>query len=229
MLYSLMIIGLAAAAALWLWVESVNLRRAAYGSGYNPYSSSDERVLMRMFLAAGGVVGTIIMPVVIWKWMRRMNRWDFWRWLLMLVAVGAFHVFVTALGTKSSPKMTWANYLFPSGAFLVEPSARAQINSRFEETDPVVVDTRRLSPREQNLRGGPQQPRAGPAQPKPSHATQYHRLHFLRSLAGFGPLAGVSRVAGHRPGLAGTDVTPRPGRASCLEMKEGNSPVRSLP
>ena len=132
-------------------MEYLNLRRTAYGSGYDPYGSSDERYLMRMFLAAGGVAGTIIMPVVIWKWMRRMNRWDFWRWLLMMVAVGGFHIFVTAMGTKSSPKMTWANYVFPSGAFLVEVSARPQVYSKFEETEPLVVDTRKLSPRERNL------------------------------------------------------------------------------
>ena len=79
------------------------------------------------FLAAGTALGAMIFPLVAWHFTRGMARWDFWRWLLLLIFAGSLHLFVTAIGDKKSPSTLYINYLLPSGVALVLPDAEKQM------------------------------------------------------------------------------------------------------
>lgn len=148
----LLLIIAAGALSAWLSMEYWNYRSSRSGYGYGSYSRDDEEMLFTLIQVAAGILGTLVMPLVVWKWTRRMNRWDFWRWLLLILAAGAFHIFIMALGSKTNSKFTYANYIVPSGAFLVYPSVRAQIDDKVTETRPPAMETRILSSRERNLR-----------------------------------------------------------------------------
>jgi hypothetical protein len=131
----------------WLGLKYSELVQLSYG--YSHRSALDEEDMAVILQVFAGILGTIFMPLLIWRLLRRMNRWDFWRWLLLIVAAGAFHFFITPLGIKSSSKVLYANYVLPSGAFLVIPSSEAQARDEWLETETLeetLEETRNLSP-----------------------------------------------------------------------------------
>lgn len=140
--YALFVLGAAGALALWLAMEYGNLR-ASLGR----YSGFAEEDLLVIGQVAAGVLGTIVMPVVVWKLTRRMHRWDFWRWILLIIAAGALHFFVTPLGLKTSARSLYANYLVPSGAFLVNLGSEAVAREEWLTTES-PVNRKDLSPAE---------------------------------------------------------------------------------
>jgi len=79
-----------------------------------------------MFSITGGVLGTLVLPLVMWALLSGLSRWDFWRWLLVLVLAGLFHLFVTGGAIRSTSKLYYANYLLPTGALFLVPATEMQ-------------------------------------------------------------------------------------------------------
>jgi hypothetical protein len=82
--------------------------------------------LVIVAVCAGGVVGGMIAPLVLWRLFRSMEHWNFWRWLLVLLCTGLFHLSVTLIAAKWSWRIAFANHLLPSSGLLAPVVADLQ-------------------------------------------------------------------------------------------------------
>lgn len=118
LVFALLILLVASGLAFWHFWVMLNLRR-----GVMVYEFFDEYRLMILASSFGGCIGLVIMPLVAWRIFKGLAKWDFWRWLLVLLVAGVFHFVVTLTAYRTSSKVMFASYLLPSGCLFVAPAA----------------------------------------------------------------------------------------------------------
>ncbi|HWB06000.1 MAG TPA: hypothetical protein VG796_23460 [Verrucomicrobiales bacterium] len=102
-----------AAPGLMIYLYTIVLveRMAKFGRATNELP-----VVLCMF---GGFLGAILLPLIIWYACRVMPRWNFWRWLLVLVFAGLLHGAIMIAADKTSPSVARANLVLPGGGLFV--------------------------------------------------------------------------------------------------------------
>ena len=91
-----------------------------------------EYFLTLMLSASAGVVGAMILPLVIWRLFRRMEQWNFWRWMTVLLAAVVFHMLVMiAAWRMESPGLNRVNHALPTAGLLVDAEADMEASSQW--------------------------------------------------------------------------------------------------
>ncbi len=123
LLFSLTVLAVSAGIFTWLFMEMIASRRSM--SGYSYY---EEYRIILFFSIIGGCIGMLILPLVAWRMLKGLAQWDFWRWLLVLLAAGAFHLLVSLLADRTAPQVMMANYVLPTGGLFVLPAAEEYVS-----------------------------------------------------------------------------------------------------
>jgi hypothetical protein len=120
--FALLLLVVSSGIFTWLLLDMMASRRAMMG-GFSFYD--DYRVALFLSVTCG-CLGILIAPLVLWRLLKGLEKWDFWRWLLVLIAAGAFHLVVSLMASRTSPRMMFANYVLPTGGLFVLPAAEMQ-------------------------------------------------------------------------------------------------------
>lgn len=102
-----------ACAALVLW------HVFGYASRYRSYSSFDFNYIVgTMAAVVSGMVGALVLPLVLWKLFRRMDQWNFWRWLTVAVCAFFLHVTIAILSSKGASSAGYLHLALPTGGLI---------------------------------------------------------------------------------------------------------------
>ena len=131
LIFTLLLIFTAAGLAAWQIWQISNYYSSA-SSGASAYRREYyEEFVVGILIAAGGTLGVLVLPLVAWHLLRGMIRWDFWRWLLVMVIAFVFHFAVCMAAYRTSPAVYYANYLLPTGSLVVLPVADVQADEAY--------------------------------------------------------------------------------------------------
>ena len=127
LLFSLLVI--AAGLALFTWHY---LQMSARWSSRGAYDQIDHWLTM-MLSTSAGIVGAMILPLIIWRLFRRMEQWNFWRWMTVLLAAGLFHglVMIAAWRTEA-PGINLVNHALPTAGLFVPAEVEMETDLKWQ-------------------------------------------------------------------------------------------------
>ena len=123
--FNLLVMGTAAGFFVFLLLSMLGRR-----GGFDFGSREMEQAII-IITAFGSAIGAMIFPVVVWRLFRNMEQWNFWRWLLVMLCIGLFHMTVMLIAAKSSRSVAIVNYLLPSGGMLAPVAAEMQVREEW--------------------------------------------------------------------------------------------------
>jgi hypothetical protein len=83
-----------------------------------------------------GIYGLIILPVILWRLFQLMHRWNFWRWLMLVMVAGLLHGAILIGASKSDGSGARLNLLLPSGGLLVPVIAEMERKEEWRQQGP---------------------------------------------------------------------------------------------
>lgn len=128
MVFSLLVIAAGLGLFMWHYME-MRARWASRGS----FDRMDHWMTLMLSISAG-VLGAMIFPLVVWRLFRRMDQWNFWRWLMVLLAAGLFHGLVMIFAWRTeTPGINLVNHALPTAGLFVEAEAEMAADLRREQ------------------------------------------------------------------------------------------------
>lgn len=114
-----------ACGALFIYsiIQRFSFYRAAYGSSY---SANYSEMLVTVTSVIGGCLGALLLPLIYWRMFRKMEQWDFWRWLTIAIIALGVHLAIMLTAAKTSASVAMAHCVLPSGGLTVPASAQMQ-------------------------------------------------------------------------------------------------------
>jgi hypothetical protein len=94
-----------------------------------------ESVIAPAISIFAGIYGCMILPVVIWRALGLMYRWNFWRWFMIFLCVGLFHGITMIIVSKTSASAARVNLILPSGGLMVPVIASVEVREEWREKE----------------------------------------------------------------------------------------------
>jgi hypothetical protein len=126
LVFTLLMLGVAAGLTIYIYHLFQAERVARFGD-------APGRELPLVLSVFSGIVGAVILPLVVWRVCRAMPRWNFWRWLMVLICAGLVHGAIMIVMDRTSARAARANLAFPTSGFLVPEMASLEVRELWDE------------------------------------------------------------------------------------------------